>query len=95
MNGLFQPPQQPMPDMSAMYPQGRPQVQVPQMPGNGQPIQPNGGLQQTAQQLPPQGMTQEQAEADAMDALAAQQQKPKYSVGVPELDKYINMFLGA
>lgn len=42
----------------------------------------------------PQAMDPQQAEIEAMNALAAQQQKPKYSVGVPQLDKYINMFLG-
>lgn len=88
MNGLFQQfPPVGMPDMSTMYPQGRPQPQVPSMP-NGQPPMPapNGGMQLASSQSSPE-------EIDAMNALAEQQQKPKYSVGVPEIDKYINMFL--
>lgn len=91
MNGLFGQQQIP-PDMSVMYPQGKPQIQVPAgMPMNpGMPPQMPQGIQASAPQMNPQ-----QAEEDAMNALAQQQQKPKYSIGDPIVDKYINMFLGA
>ncbi len=72
---------------------------------NGLFAPPNGGMNQQQpmpiqQQpnmptVPPEGMSPQQAEVDALDALSAEQQKPKYSVGDPHLDKYINMFLGA
>ncbi len=87
--GLFAPIQQPQ-----MPPQGMPQQGV---PPNGFP--PNGGNEQrndpfmmpsTSAQMPP---TPQPTEVEAMDAMAQQQQKPKYSVGDPALDKYINMFL--
>ncbi len=98
MSGLFGQQQFPpvgMPqnapsDMSVMYPQGHPQIQTPQMPGNGQASTIGVPVEQ---QLT--SMTPEQAQSDAMDASLRQQQQSKYSVGVPELDKYINMFLGA
>lgn len=76
------------------------------MNGLFQPINPQAGMPQNNMGQPPQfppqgmpaqqtGMTPEQAQVDAMDALAEQQQKPKYSIGIPLVDKYINMFLGA
>lgn len=81
MPGLFSPPIPPV------------GVQMAPPPSNLQ----ESFSQGVPQQVPPQQaeMTPEQAQVDAMDALAAQQQKPKYSVGDPHLDRYIQLFLGS
>lgn len=87
-NGLFGQPQQ-MPQQNIGFPQGMPPQGMPQQymqrndPFMMPPTTPN--IQQP--QLDPRN-----AEIDAMNA--AVQQKLKYSVGNPTVDKYINIFLG-
>lgn len=95
---LFQPP-----DMSAMYPQGRPNTQLQtQMPVS----QPQGGGSQmpgvNPLEQPPVNTSRPilasaspSEEEDAMNALAQQQQQQnKQYTGNPTLDKYIHLFLG-
>lgn len=96
MNGLFgvpqnmnPVPQQPMhPDVAAAM-GNQPTSAYPQQPGMG-----NGGMPQAAP-VDPNAMSPEQ---QALNDWMAQQEKakqpaPKYTVGDPNLDKYINMFL--
>jgi hypothetical protein len=82
MPGLFDPPntQQYVPPPSQQQITGAMNTMA--LQGSALPIQP--------QQQPP---TDAQT-VDAMNALAQLQQKPKYSIGNPLIDRYINMFIG-
>ena len=88
MNGLFAPP-----DMSVMYPQGHPQIQVPQGMPYGMPPQMPQSVQASMDPNSPYRQPAPPSEHPSVGNPVSGQRHASYT-GDPLVDKYIQAFIG-